>query len=250
MEPASGANLEVDMGRAGKEEGRQKPVAAQRCGVEQPPVWDEQSRRFWCPAGVNAYDLPDGREWQRVFQGLIADCLPQQPRSLFQPSAVDAVSSASHCRGGGRPLARFPSDPDKWRMRAARTTALLQMPQRAGIEVMVQGRVLALFRFGGRIFAVEARCPHQGARLCEGEVGDIEDMVDGHRCYVVRCPVHKMLFDLETGEVLEGDCRVLLRTYAVRIGEADNVRRVAMIEVGFESLAPEYFEDGEEMDVT
>merc|ERR1719454_2788671 len=109
------------------------------------------------------------------------------------------------------------------------------MPNQAGRLTSVQGRSMAFFRFAGRVFATDAHCPHQGGQLCEGEVGDIEDMVVGKRCYVT-CPVHKMKFDLSTGEVIEGNCPPL-KTYPVRIREADEVRRIAMVEVGFESLA-------------
>ncbi|CAE8651714.1 unnamed protein product [Polarella glacialis] len=106
---------------------------------------------------------------------------------------------------------------------------------------MVHGRKIALFRFQLRVFAVGAECPHQGGRLAEGEVGDIEDMVEGRTCYVT-CPVHKFQFDLSTGAVLQGKCGPL-PTYPVRVSKVDDNQHSAMIEVGFESLGDDFFGD-------
>lgn len=108
---------------------------------------------------------------------------------------------------------------------------------------MVQGRELAFFRFGGRVYAVDARCPHQGGQLAAGEVGDIEDLATGRSTSYIACPVHKMRFDLASGKVLEGSCPPL-PTYDVRIGEVDEQRRIALISVGFESLSESYFSKG------
>lgn len=226
-----------------------RPALAQVRTPGAAPAWDEASSRFWCSTGVNAYDLPDGREWQRAFRELLETRMAMGCGRRLQAHVSDAPTPlALRVESAGRRLARFPSDPDKRRARATHTAALLQMPWKAGVEAWVQGRRIAFFRFGGRVFAADARCPHQGASLCEGEVGDIEDMVDG-QCFYVTCPVHKMQFDLATGSVLEGDCPPL-QTYSVRIHEADEVRRVAMIEVGFEALASEYFAGGEDMDIS
>merc|ERR1711964_709493 len=109
------------------------------------------------------------------------------------------------------------------------------MPVKPGVPLLVQGRKVAFFRFDGRVFAAAAECPHQGGPLAEGEIGDIEDMVEGRRCYVA-CPVHKFQFDLTTGALLDGGSRCgPLPVYAARV--ADD----GMVEVGFESLAADYF---------
>lgn len=213
------------------------------------PRWDESSGLFWCKTNVNAYDIPDGREWQRTFQHLVEkNSAPRTTRRRLQAHVSDAPTPLL-ARGetASRRLARFPSDPDKRQARAAHTAALMQMPHKFGAQTWVHGRFIGFCRFEGHIFAFDARCPHQGGALCEGEIGDIEDMVDGRRSYVT-CPVHKMQFDLTTGAVLEGNCPPL-PVYKVRIGEADDVRRVAMIEVGFESLASEYFLGGDQFDM-
>lgn len=137
-------------------------------------------------------------------------------------------------------LTPSPTPNPHWRVhRAAHTKALLRMGA-PGVSVSVQGREIALYRFGGRLFAVAARCPHQGGKLCDGEIGDIEDLLDGARTHYVTCPVHKMQFDLASGAVLEGDCPPL-QVYDARIGEVNEKEKVALVEIGFESLAAEYF---------
>lgn len=226
------------------------------------PLWDEASGRFWCSTGVNAYDIPDGSEWQSTFRGLMEQCAqaeiagspshPQLQRHGSDPRSPQSVGYSGSGplaeAGSGRRLARFPSDPDKRMARALHTKALIHMPCKAGIVAHAQGRLIAFFRFQGKVFATEALCPHQGGHLFEGEIGDIEDMVEGRRHYVT-CPVHKMQFDLTTGEVIEGTCP-RLQTFAVRIREADDVRKVALVEVGFQSLTADYFAGGDAMDVT
>jgi nitrite reductase/ring-hydroxylating ferredoxin subunit len=139
------------------------------------------------------------------------------------------------------------SSPKTRAKRAAHTKVLMGMKQKAGVSAVVQGRELAFFRFGGEVFVVNARCPHQGGNLCEGEVGDIEDLSSedsasgkGSRRVYVTCPVHKMQFDLRDGSVIMGNCRPL-QYYRVRIPEVDQKRKFAPIEVGFDSLTEKYF---------
>ncbi|CAK0849860.1 unnamed protein product [Prorocentrum cordatum] len=246
--------------------------------------WEEGTRRFWCATGVNAYDIPDGHEWQRAFgaelrrhvgEGGAADAdargeSPPTPRTPTTPGPRperpgDDGAAAARRPGGAAPAS--PETPRKERQpppqrhspsrsppqlhrhalersaaRAAHTKALLGMGKRPGVEVFVDGQAVALYRFGGRVFAVGARCPHQGGRLSDGEVGDIEDTARGGGCRTayVTCPVHKMQFDLASGRVLRGSCAPLA-TYSVRLAEGSRPG-VAMVEVGFQSLAESYFQ--------
>lgn len=216
------------------------PVPKQRetgCSARREPRWEEATGRFWCATGVSAYDVPDGEDWQREFRGLAP---APAPRRKLRAHASDAPEPTR------RSLIRNISDPSSREARAAHTAALQKMSRKPGVPLLVQGRRVALFRFGGRLFAVGALCPHQGGRLAEGEVGDIEDMVDGRTCYVT-CPVHKFQFDLASGELLQGGpCKDSLPVYAARIGTAD--AGVSMeVEVGFVSLAEDHFVvDGDE----
>lgn len=240
------------------------------------PAWDEEARVFWYDTGINAYDLPDGGEWQREFRAAVeasatgpaggrigaggysasagasapsglpgenlfgVACSVRLPGSrVLQQQLSDTPTCGPSPTAKSRQLARHGSDPERSTRRAVHTAALRRMPQRAGIALRVQDRYLALFRFDGCVYAVDAMCPHQGGNLVEGEVGDIEDMVEGHRRYVT-CPVHKFQFDLSSGVVLQGKCDSL-KTYKVRVREGRRGREAAIVEVGLEALGGDFF---------
>jgi nitrite reductase/ring-hydroxylating ferredoxin subunit len=65
-----------------------------------------------------------------------------------------------------------------------------QLAEGAALEVECNGRQLALFRTGGRVFAVDNACPHSGGPLAEGS------LCDG----VVACPWHGWTFDVKSGQ--------------------------------------------------
>ena len=84
----------------------------------------------------------------------------------------------------------------------------------SAIEVIVKGRVLAVLRCDGELFAMDGMCAHQG--------GPIADGIIEHGC--VTCPWHGWQYELETGiqtinrqplqetfEVRERDGRVEVR---------------------------------------
>lgn len=72
-----------------------------------------------------------------------------------------------------------------------------------------QGNV-ALFRTGtGELFALEDRCPHRGGPLSQG-------MVFGGR---VACPLHGMVFELESGAAVAPDKGEVQRYPVRREGE-------------------------------
>lgn len=76
-----------------------------------------------------------------------------------------------------------------------------QLREGVGRLVLVEGREIALFRKGGEVLAVDARCPHSGGPLHEGMVcGD-----------VVVCPLHLRRVDLRSGGV--EDWPAAVRTY-------------------------------------
>ncbi len=56
-------------------------------------------------------------------------------------------------------------------------------------EVMIKERVIALFRYGGELFAMDGMCAHQGGPVAEGQVE--------HGC--VTCPWHGWQYELKTG---------------------------------------------------
>mmetsp|Transcript_104342 Transcript_104342/g.185530 ORF Transcript_104342/g.185530 Transcript_104342/m.185530 type:complete len:251 (-) Transcript_104342:308-1060(-) len=237
-------------------------VAAPSIWKEEAPVWDELTQRFWVATGVNAYEIPEAGAWQRQFQSAVEKHSVRQ--TVLQPAKGAPLDEAPVTRDFKLPTtptrrprlwsgSSSPGTPEKMpapgvarrAARAAHTAALMAMSEKPGVVQTVHGQEMAFFRFEGHIFAVEARCPHQGGRLIEGEVGDIEDGVEGRTCYIT-CPVHKMRFDLANGRVLDGTCRPL-RTFEVRIGEIDCNQKLARVHVGFESLGASYFGDHEEL---
>lgn len=64
------------------------------------------------------------------------------------------------------------------------------------VGVTVDGKEVALFNVEGRYYAVGGRCPHRSGPLAKGKVERIEGK------FVVRCPLHGWLFELETGRCL------------------------------------------------
>ncbi len=67
-----------------------------------------------------------------------------------------------------------------------------------------EGREIALFRVGGRVWAIDDSCPHAGASLAGGKL-------DG---MTVTCRAHGLRFDLATGCQRGG--ALTARTYPVR----------------------------------
>ena len=64
-----------------------------------------------------------------------------------------------------------------------------QLSQDSAIEVVIDDRILALFRASGSLYALDGMCAHQGGPLAEGEVSG--------GC--VTCPWHGWQYELATG---------------------------------------------------
>jgi nitrite reductase/ring-hydroxylating ferredoxin subunit len=93
-----------------------------------------------------------------------------------------------------------------------RAASLAEIPENAGIGVMVEGREIGLYRIREKLYAMEDVCPHAGSLLSGGAVEGT----------LVACPGHGWEFDLETG-LAPGECEEepLIR-YPVRV-EGDAV---------------------------
>ena len=77
-----------------------------------------------------------------------------------------------------------------------------------GHVVEAGGKRIALFRTGGRIFAIDDECPHEaGTSLALG-------WVDG---FTIECPYHQSCFDLRTGAVLSAPADRDVGCYKARI---------------------------------
>jgi nitrite reductase (NADH) small subunit len=66
-------------------------------------------------------------------------------------------------------------------------------------------RIAVFHTRSGELFATQADCPHRNGPLADGLIGE----------RTVICPLHAWKFDLSTGQLNGGDCR--LRTYPVRV---------------------------------
>ncbi len=69
------------------------------------------------------------------------------------------------------------------------------------------GRV-AVAHVENRLFAFGDECTHQGCSLAEGELND--------RDTTVECPCHASVFDVESGEPLEGPASDPVPVFSVR----------------------------------
>jgi nitrite reductase/ring-hydroxylating ferredoxin subunit len=84
--------------------------------------------------------------------------------------------------------------------------AVADLPPGKGVDVVVNGRAIALFNVDGTFHALAGRCPHRGGPLGEG-------FLDGSQ---VSCPWHNYTFDVTTGEnVVSADLKVV--RYEVKV---------------------------------
>ena len=83
------------------------------------------------------------------------------------------------------------------------------LPVDSVTAVEAGGTLVALARAGGGWHAVEAWCTHAECPLSDG-------WVEGT---AIRCPCHGTLFDLATGEPLEGPAEEPVRVFATRVVE-------------------------------
>ena len=69
-----------------------------------------------------------------------------------------------------------------------------EIPDGASRVVKVNGKNIALFNVGGKFFAINNVCPHEGGPLAKGKL-------EG---YVVNCPWHDLQFDVRSGFGTDG----------------------------------------------
>lgn len=81
------------------------------------------------------------------------------------------------------------------------------MEDKTMIGVELDGRHIAIYRLDGGYYATDDICTHQHAFMSEGYVED--------GC--VECPLHQALFDIRTGEVVDGPAERPLKTYPVKL---------------------------------
>ncbi len=93
---------------------------------------------------------------------------------------------------------------------AQRLCALKEIPAGRGKKMNLGKLQIALFRRGEKVFALQNRCPHQGADLADGHI---------HNGAVV-CPLHQWSFLLENGRY-SFNPDMYLRTFKTEIRNGD-----------------------------
>ena len=102
--------------------------------------------------------------------------------------------------------------------------SLSEMEEDKPVVIDVDGTLIGVVKFGGRLHAFRNSCPHQGGPVAEGEVvGNVECVVlrggerrtaESEERFNIACPWHGIEYDLETG-VCRSDPRMRLRSYEV-----------------------------------
>ena len=92
--------------------------------------------------------------------------------------------------------------PGSARLRDGEAKKILVPAERAGAAP----HEIVLVRFGGRLFALDSLCPHEGGRIGEGPLREGR---------YVSCPLHLYRFDPRTGAAVDVECAPAT-TYAVR----------------------------------
>ena len=99
---------------------------------------------------------------------------------------------------------------------AVRVEGTGQLPEGESRKVAIGdplagGTEFVLCRLGGKLFAVDVRCPHEDGRIAAGP------LVGGR---FVMCPLHNYKFDPRNGAAVGAAC-AKAKTYRVREGQGD-----------------------------
>lgn len=78
--------------------------------------------------------------------------------------------------------------------------------------VEFEGEAICIVNTGGKCYAINNVCTHEGGPLNEGTLND----------YEVECPWHGARFDIRTGEVKAPPAESPVSTYEVKV-EEDNI---------------------------
>lgn len=88
----------------------------------------------------------------------------------------------------------------------------------------IGGKEVGVVRTARGFYAVNNRCPHQGADLCSGLLTDTtmapsrpHEFVVSHERMILACPWHRWEFDLETGRAIGDVTRKRMAVYRVEV---------------------------------
>ena len=88
----------------------------------------------------------------------------------------------------------------------ARTT---DIPDPGSALVEVDERLVVLFHVGGKFYAIDDVCTHDGGPLSEGELDN----------YAIACPRHGARFDIRTGAALSMPATLPTGSHEVKVVE-------------------------------
>jgi nitrite reductase/ring-hydroxylating ferredoxin subunit len=100
---------------------------------------------------------------------------------------------------------------DGWRP----VMALTDLPEARSTRVTLDDEPVLLYRAGDRIYAIGARCTHQGAPLERGPVKV------GGSLATVTCQAHGSMFRLDDGSVMRGPATKPVPAYHVRVSSGN-----------------------------
>jgi 3-phenylpropionate/trans-cinnamate dioxygenase ferredoxin subunit len=96
-------------------------------------------------------------------------------------------------------------------MALTRVTTVNELPPGAAMQVVVNGKTIALFNINGTFHAIDDVCTHRGASLSEGLLDGVE----------IVCPWHGARFDVTTGQHLCPPATKGLTCYRVEVAGDD-----------------------------
>jgi len=95
-----------------------------------------------------------------------------------------------------------------------RVAKLSELPDPGKMLVEVDDRLVVLFRVGGKLYALDDVCTHDGGPLSEGEL-------DTRAC-TIACPRHGAKFDIKSGAALTMPATQATSAHEVKV-EGDDV---------------------------
>ncbi len=84
---------------------------------------------------------------------------------------------------------------------------ITEIPDQCAKCVLVEDRIIALFNLGGKFYAIDDTCTHEGGPLSEG-------IIEGEE---VQCPWHGAHFNIKSGKVTLDPATEDVATYNVRL---------------------------------
>ncbi len=76
-------------------------------------------------------------------------------------------------------------------------------------EIDINGKTICLARHNDQLFACTQKCPHAGAKLADGHLDALGNLV---------CPLHKYKFSLKNGRNISGE-GYFLKTFSIETRE-------------------------------